>query len=122
MATKKTAVKTKKTPTESNAVLALEGYRRYKAKHPFLRDRGAEGVWLVLRLDLYNTSPAALGQYYPSGTDEVDLPSQKALWSSEELAVRAARWAAREFNNTYGVFRLSHIVHREEAPLKETRV
>ena len=101
----------------SERAKGYERRNRSSVAHPVLEGRGAEGIWLVLRLDRYRTEPANRGQFYPTEVDEADLPSSKALWPSGELARHAADWAARQFGHQYGVFRLTQIVERQEAPV-----
>lgn len=120
MATRKTtATKTKMTKSrKTSGTRAYEAYRRNARRHPFLRERDAEGMWLVIRLDLYNVAKAARGQYYPSRVDDADLPSNKALWPTGEQARLAAEWAAKEFGHVYGVFRMTQVVEREQPPVR----
>lgn len=89
----------------------------------WLKERNAQGAWIVLRIDVYRNVPFNRGQFYPnSDIPQADRVESKAIWPTEKQATDAAKWATKQFGGEYGVFQMTHIVRPREAPIVCERV
>jgi hypothetical protein len=89
-------------------------------KHEWVTARKMTEPHIVMRIDDYALASSTRGQFYPQ-VDRVD-DATKAIWPNAELAHNAAKWAAKTFGRTYGVFKMTAIVEPAVAPIKTTKL
>lgn len=99
-------------------------HRKSSRKHQWLRERNAQGAFVVLRVDDYATHPSDRGQFYPANARSY-LEKQNggsAIWPSYDKAEGAAKWATERFGHKYAVFQMVAFVEHVTAPIKVARV
>lgn len=86
--------------------------RKSRVTLPWLKQRGMQGAFCVLRLDDYAMTPLNRGQFVTEGGRLDDM--RKAVWPTYEQAQGAAEWATNKFGHQYGVFKMITFVEPKE--------
>lgn len=94
-----------------------------KTKHPFLKEREVKELYIVCRVDDYDTTPNHRGGFSPA-TGEY-LRKGGYLWPNQEKAEGAAKHVVQEQpDNVYGIFKLVSTVESAvvKSPIRVTKV
>lgn len=76
-----------------------------KTKHPFLKERQVKELFIVCRVDDYDTSTNHRGGFSPAQSEY--LRKGGYLWPNQERAESAAKHVVQEQPaHTYGIFKL----------------